>query len=68
MSVEENTCIELGPKRKHGLSFIKAQSALLVSKKVIISIICLSLVGNKYFDHFFLIKFLATSFCINLYE
>ena len=58
----------LDPREKHGLSFIKAQSAPLVSTKVIISIICLNLIGNKYFDHFFLIKFLTTSFCINLYE
>ena len=55
-------------REKHGLSFIKAQSALLISTKVIISIICLNLIGNKYCDHFFLIKFLTTSFCTNLYE
>ena len=58
----------MDPREKHGLRFIKAQSALLVSTKVIISIICLNLIGSKYFDHFFLVKFLTTSFCINLYD
>ena len=40
---------------------------LFVSTKVIISIICLNLIGNKYFHYFSLIKIFSPLFCINLY-